>query len=259
MFIAAEVGHVGALQFLVAQGLECDGVDLRGTSPLMVSATYGHVAAVEYLLSQGADISRLNIERCDALRHAATHSKCPELVELLLANGATVDVPSVNGTTALSATAANGDAASAAVLLAAGADIAQVSNDGYTCLHRAVMDRHSSCVKLLLEHGAAAVIDSVAPFCTCCGHLTAVMMCTEPAILQQLLRAGADVHKTTAAGESCLHVAAKHKYTAAVLCLLIKAGVDLAAVNSDGLTAAQVASGKGYTLIASLLTRAARD
>jgi uncharacterized protein len=257
LFIAAEVGQVRALQLLVSLGLDCDAPDVRGSSPLMFSATFGHVAAVEYLLSQGADIHRLNIERCDALRHAATHSSFPELVELLLANGAEVDVQSINGTTALSATAANGDAASAAVLLAAGANAAHMCYDGTTCLQHAVKNSNTACVKLLLEHGATATIDNLAPFCTCCGPLTALMMCTEPATLQQLLRAGADVHKTTAAGDTCLHVAAKHKYTAAVLRMLIKAGVDLAAVNSDGFTAAQVARAAGYTIAETLLTRAA--
>jgi ankyrin repeat protein len=43
------------------------------------------------------------------------------------------------------------------------------------------------------------------------------------------------------------------------MCLLIKAGVDLHAVNSDGKTAAQVAADSGNTLAAALLTRAARD
>jgi hypothetical protein len=42
-----------------------------------------------------------------------------------------------------------------------------------------------------------------------------------------------------------------------VLCLLIKAGADLLAVNRQGKTAAQVASEHGYKLAASLLTRAA--
>jgi ankyrin repeat domain-containing protein 17 len=252
---------VNALKLLVSLGLQSDVLDRRGSSPLMLSATFGHVAAVEYLLSQRTDINRLNIERCDALRHAATHSKRPDMVGVLLANGATVDVQSINGTTALSATAANGDAASAAVLLAAGSNIAQVSHDGTTCLPRAVVDKHASCVTLLLEHGAAVVIDSIAP-CPCgycSAPVTALMMCSEPAILKQLLSAGADVHKTTAAGASCLHVAVKHKYTAAILWLLIKAGVDLAAGNRDGLTAAQVAHAARNALAEALLIRAARD
>jgi ankyrin repeat domain-containing protein 17 len=261
MFIAAEAGQVRALQFLVSLGPDCDAVDFNGTSPLMSASVTGKVAAVEYLLSQGADINRLNIERCDALRHAATHSRCPELVELLLANGAAVDTLSINGTTALSAAAANGDAATAAVLLAAGSSAAHACHAGITCLQHAVYYSNAACVKLLLEHGAVAVIDNLAP-CPC-GHcscpVTALMMCTEPAVLQQLLRAGADVHKTTAAGDSCLHIAAKHKYTAAVLCLFIKAGVNLAAVNRDGLTAAQVAHAAGNALAEALLIRAARD
>jgi uncharacterized protein len=158
MPVAAERGHVAALQLLVSHGADCDVVDSRGTSPLMAASAMGHSAAVQYLLSQGADIHRLNVEHCDALRHAATHSKSPRTVELLLANGARVDVPSVNSSTALSATATNGDAASAAVLLAAGADATRARDDGITCLHCAVMDSHASCVKLLLEHGANAVI-----------------------------------------------------------------------------------------------------
>jgi uncharacterized protein len=256
MFIAAETGQVRSLKFLLSLGLDCDVLDLRGTSPLMISATFGHVAAVLYLLSQGADINRLNIERCDALRHAATHSRCPELVELLLANGARVDVPSINGTTALSATAANGDAASAAVLLAAGSNAAHVCDDGTTCLQHAVKNSNAVCVKLLLEHGAAAVIDNLAPCpCgNCSAPVTALMMCLVPDILQQLLHAGADVHKTTAAGDTCLHVAVQHrpiignhKSEGAMLRMLIKAGVDLAALNSDGLTAAQLARARGYT------------
>jgi ankyrin repeat protein len=56
-----------------------------------------------------------------------------------------------------------------------------------------------------------------------------------------------------------LHVAAAHKLTAPVLCLLIKAGVDLRALNDDGETAAEVASSNGNTLAAALLTRAAAD
>jgi ankyrin repeat protein len=259
MFIAAEMGQVVALRFLVLLGLDCDVLDRRRSSPLMLSATFGHIAAVEYLLLQGVDINRLNIERCDALRHAATHSRCPDMVELLLANGATVDVQPINGTTALSATAANGDAASAAVLQAAGSNAAHVCYDGVTCLQHAVKNSNTACVKLLLEHGAAAVIDNLAPFCTCCGPLTALMMCTEPAILKQLLSAGADVHRTSAAGDSCLHIAAKHKYTAAILWLFIKAGVNIAAVDRDGLTAAQVAHAAGHTLTEALLVRATRD
>jgi ankyrin repeat protein len=76
--------------------------------------------------------------------------------------------------------------------------------------------------------------------------------------LKPLLAAGADVHVSTDKGDTCLHAAAKHKWSVPMICLLIKAGVNLHAVNSRGKTAAQLARDRGYTLIEQLLNRAAQ-
>ena len=85
------------------------------------------------------------------------------------------------------------------------------------------------------------------------------MQCAAADTVKVLLAAGADVHVTTAAGDTCLHVAARHNYTAPVLCLLIKAGADLHAVNEAGKTAAQLAHDKGHALTEQLLNRAAQQ
>ena len=61
-----------------------------------------------------------------------------------------------------------------------------------------------------------------------------LMAADTPAAVKLLLAAGADVNHSTSAGSTCLHVAAEHNYPAPVLCLLIKAGVDMTAVNSAG-------------------------
>jgi ankyrin repeat protein len=74
-----------------------------------------------------------------------------------------------------------------------------------------------------------------------------------------ILAVGADVRVTTNNGDTCLHVAARHNYKAPVICLLIKAGADLHAVNSSGKTAAQLAHDHGNVLIAQLLKRAAQQ
>jgi ankyrin repeat protein len=78
------------------------------------------------------------------------------------------------------------------------------------------------------------------------------MLCTEVVTLKLLLAAGADIHVTTDSGDTCLHKAVKHSYDAPVVCLLIKAGVDLHAVNLKGMTAAQLAHEQGNTLIEQL-------
>jgi ankyrin repeat protein len=96
----------------------------------------------------------------------------------------------------------------------------------------------------------------------CRGALTVVLLSyatlAANAVVKALLAAGADVHKTTDLGCTCQHVAAAHSYPVSVICLLIKAGVDLQAVNYCNMTAAQVAAAAGNALAASLLTRAAQ-
>ena len=74
-------------------------------------------------------------------------------------------------------------------------------------------------MQLLLEHGATAVINSVIPVnCPigedCCDSRTALMMCTTVDTVKVLLAAGADVHTTTDAGDTCIHKAAKHNWKA---------------------------------------------
>jgi ankyrin repeat protein len=74
-----------------------------------------------------------------------------------------------------------------------------------------------------------------------------------------LLAAGADVHVTNEASDTCLHVAAKHNWKAPLICLLITAGADLHAVNNAGKTAAQLAHDRGNALNELLLIRAAQQ
>jgi ankyrin repeat protein len=84
------------------------------------------------------------------------------------------------------------------------------------------------------------------------------MLAKDSAVVKLLLAAGADVTKTTSTSNTPLHVAAAHDYPASVICLLIKAGAKISAVNGERRTAVQVAQFKGYTRIAALLARAAQ-
>jgi ankyrin repeat protein len=67
------------------------------------------------------------------------------------------------------------------------------------------------------------------------------------------------VHVANEAGNTALLVAAKHNWKAPMICLLIKAGANLYAVNNEGQTAAQIAHDEGHTLIEQLLNRAAQQ
>jgi Ankyrin repeats (many copies) len=133
-----------------------------------------------------------------------------------------------------------------------------MKSSGSTCLIAAVIGKHTEPVELLLQCGAAAAINSHYHWCGCCGSTTALAICGDITIVKQLLAAGADVHKASVSGYTCLHTAVIHKRSAPVLCLLIKAGVDLAARNEYGHTAAEIAHSMGSYMTAALLIRAAK-
>jgi ankyrin repeat protein len=266
LFIATMKGHVPTMELLVQRGLSVTAVCGDDWTLLMRAAQRGNRAAAEWLLQQGVAVDTANKIGATALHIACSSDNCDAvaMVELLIANGADLHKQLEIGRTPLDIAVLRANIECVQVLIAAGADVNRADNDGASSLHVAVGKNNSAAVQLLLEHGATAVVNSVIlEWCTlgtqCCSSATALMMCTGVETVQQLLAAGADVHMTNNAGDTCLHVAAKHNWKAPLICLLIKAGADLHAVNNESKTAAQLAHDRGHTLVKLLLIRAARD
>jgi uncharacterized protein len=135
------------------------------------------------------------------------------MIELLLANGADVHKCTYLQCTALGEAAERGNVECARVLIAAGADVNHFNCVHMASLHTTIFNHQAAVVQLLLEHGATAVLNSVIALeCDeqCCPDETALMMCTEVNEVKLLLKAGAHVNITNSAGDTCLHVAAKH-------------------------------------------------
>jgi ankyrin repeat protein len=263
MWVAAQEGKIVAVQTLLEHGASITAVDAQGENALMIAVRQGHTGVVKLLLSSGGSSSQPAVDvnavsaKGDTALHLAACRDSTDAAALLLQRGASVTVPTEKGFTPLTIAAKGCSVEFVQLLLTAGAELTV----GSPALHAAVSNsKRFAVLKLLLKQsGAAALIDTVAKQCDCCGPRTAIMLCEQPEHLKLLLAAGADVHKTTSRGNTALHVAAAHSYPASVICLLIKAGTDLQAVNNGDKTAAQVAADSGNTLAAALLTRAARD
>jgi ankyrin len=266
LFSAAQYGHVRMMEILVQRGLSVHATDSSGRTPLIIAVVARQHTAAEWLLQHSAAVDAIGNNGVTALHTVCDSASCDDatMVELLLANGANVQrVNTETQATALDAAAVHGHLQCAKLLIAAGADVNFSSTGSFRCLHMAIMAQEPAVVQLLLEHGATAVMNSVIPvgcfYRDCCNSTLALMLCSTADTVKVLLAAGADVHVTTAAADTCLHVAVRHSYKAPVLCLLIKAGADLQAVNSSGKTAAQLAHDRGNVLIAQLLSRAAQQ
>jgi ankyrin repeat protein len=203
LFSAASFGHVAVMQLLVASGAGVFISNKDGITLPMTASQSGHATAVEWLISQGVSVNAADGTGNTALHHAATYSGSAETVKVLLANGADVNMLNSEHNTALLQTAYEGHVSSAELLIAAGADTGYiVSTTQMTCLHLAVHHKQTQLMQLLLAHTAAAVINSFAHNCSCCGATTVLMACSNPATLRLLLAAGADVHATTDRGDT---------------------------------------------------------
>jgi ankyrin repeat protein len=282
LFKAVGHGHMFMVDMLVKRGLSITALDCSGNTLLMMASSQGQKAAAEWLIqhaltvhaASNIGVASLHIDATDsrnwtALHYASASSGCDAaaIIELLLANGADVHKCTDIGQTVLGVAVCNGNVECAKVLIAAGADVNQRSSEGLTCLHMAVLGQHSAAVQLLLDHGATAGMNTVVPIpCKysdsayyCCTSMTALTMCTTVDTIKVLLAAGADVHITTDAGDTCLHVAVRHVLPLPVMCLLIKAGIDIHALNNEGVTAVDIAHEKQDNLVKQLLIRTAQQ
>lgn len=134
------------------------------------------------------------------------------------------------GLTLLEWAVLNQQPAALTALLDAGADPALPGLDGETVVHMAAMADDPTYLKLLLDHGAPA--DTVAARAGWTPIFRAVESRRE-AQLDLLVRAGADVQRVDASGNTLLHQAAKSGASSQLLPRLLELGIDPTLVNAQ--------------------------
>lgn len=148
-------------------------------------------AKVRALISRGDDIQAVDNDGATPLHYAAYIAHAP-IAEILLENGALVDVKNAKGQTPLHEVSGHlhreGDEATMEVLIDEGASLDARDNDGATPLHAASIGGHCEAVKLLLDRGAdiQALAQQLTPL-----HFSAYA--GKPEVTQLLIERGADV------------------------------------------------------------------
>ncbi len=206
------------------------------------------VVEVQDLINQGADV---NISDQDALSTplmwAASHGLY-EIGELLLKNGADVNVQNGNGNTALYFAAQWNWAGVAKLLIDNGAVISIQTNKGWTALCRAAYKGHLEICELLIDSGAdvnaktniggTALIWTVRK-----GHL---------AVCKALIENGADVNAKTNIGDTAL-IWAVYRGFLDVCSTLIENGAAFNIINNKQKSALSIAAKKGKAELCKLI------
>ena len=165
--------------------------------PILFAAGLGQNDMLRALLSSGADVNMTKVDHYTPLMAACEngHKSC---------EGANVNACAVNGNSAAILTAANGSAECLDLLIQAGADVNQMTNQQMTALQCAVMAGNKQCVKLLAQTDAD--INTVGP--RGWTPLMQAIVKNHPECASVLLQKGADVNYVNHQGVSVLSVAA---------------------------------------------------
>jgi quinoprotein dehydrogenase-associated probable ABC transporter substrate-binding protein len=207
---------------------------------------------VAYLLGKKhASVAALDLQGETPLHHALIQSS-PAMVELLIAHGADVNQRDRDGWTPLMSAAYTDGATNIKVLAAHGADPNAVSAQNFTPLGIAAQYRKDKAAMALLEAGADPG-RSIGE-----AGYTPLMLASAngaQALVQVLIKRGADVNAGNAGGVTALMMAAANGRPETVE-LLVRAGANVQAKTERGDTALSIARAKGDEKVIRLLDEA---
>lgn len=203
---------------------------------LQVAALWGHAKALELLLENGAQVNVVGGQLGTALQAAAYQGHLG-IVEFLLQKGANVREQCGQFHTALQAAAVWGHLAIVQFLIQAGADVNAQGGHFGSAIQEATMNGHQAVVQLLTQHGASLGSQTISDS-TVVGHSAA----------------GGPLDTAVTGEGDRLYAAALRGNTAEVRRCLLEDGTDVNCCHSGkGGTPLQAAASKGHDEIVRLL------
>lgn len=155
IFEAAAIGDVARVSIEVEKqpGL-LNSYSADGFTPLGLACFFGQHLAASYLIGKGATV---NMPSNNSFKVAPIHSSCAisdvELTNLLLKNGADVNVKQQGGVTPLHEAAHNGKSLLAKLLIDHGADVNAKMDNGNTPLFMANEKNFSETAEMIKSYG----------------------------------------------------------------------------------------------------------
>ncbi|RKK67486.1 hypothetical protein BFJ69_g14454 [Fusarium oxysporum] len=244
---AAAQGHEAVIRLLLDWGVFIEAADRWGQTPLWWASLKGHKAVVQLLLDRGAFIEAADRWGQTPLSYAAKNGH-EAVMRLLLDQGAYIDAADTGGQTPLSHAPERGHEAVVRLLLDRGAYIEAADKGGRTPLRWAAEQGHEAVVQLLLDRGAyteAADKDGQTPLwgAAAQGHKATVRL---------LLDRGAYIETADKCGRPPLWWAAAKGHEAVVR-LFLDRGAYTEAADKDGQTPLLRAAANGHDAVVRLL------
>ncbi len=153
--IAALFGHTSIVEYLIDLNISVNTINIKNDTPVLWAARGNHIETVKRLIELGADLSHQNDKGSTPLYWACRYG-FDELVEVLIKEGhADIHQQRKLGLfSPIVLTAALGYTNIVEILLRNGANVNLRVQNGYTPLHHAAENGNDDTIEVLLEHGA---------------------------------------------------------------------------------------------------------
>ncbi|CAI6333870.1 unnamed protein product [Periconia digitata] len=238
---------------LITHGANLATRDTHGHPPITRAAQARLETTVHTLLTHGADINAQNTSTLAPLISEAAAANLPDLIDYLVAHGATLTTPDHHHNLPLQVASMNNRPLCVARLLAHGADPNTQNCFGYGSLHECADRNFADITELLLAKDADTELRVTVEN----GHYTPLQFASmhgHEACVRVLLAHGANLNAGNRDGwtplaESCYHG------RVAVVELLLKAGADETITCASGITPLQRAIADGRTECVELIQK----
>uniref|UniRef100_A0A8C2M6S7 Ankyrin repeat and KH domain containing 1 n=1 Tax=Cricetulus griseus TaxID=10029 RepID=A0A8C2M6S7_CRIGR len=227
---ACSDGDVNAVRKLLDEGRSVNEHTEEGESLLCLACSAGYYELAQVLLAMHANVEDRGNKGDITPLMAASSGGYLDIVKLLLLHDADVNSQSATGNTALTYACAGGFIDIVKVLLNEGANIEDHNENGHTPLMEAASAGHVEVARVLLDHGA--------------GINTHSNEFKESALTLACYK-GANVHATTATGDTALTYACENGHTD-VADVLLQAGAHLEHESEGGRTPLMKAARAGH-------------